>query len=203
MRFKFLCLLTVLLAGEFVYAGSNDIRLHVRTDNTKVNGSAWDGFGGEGGMKGILFTLPTKGPPDIDVCLVEPDKHPVCFAKTLTRRNGKTELASLCHNSYECDMFDFRTLPDLFGVLIIDLDKFGKHDLIDGVIVSKTRRKRSDPGVLSLDNRLRKLAKEKAPYISKGEEMRRARPAPVVLLEDCLENSPCRLRQSKITFIKF
>ncbi len=133
----------------------------------------------------------------------KPDKRPVCFAKTIPKRNGKIELASLCHNSYECDMFDLRALQDLFGLLIIDLDKFGKHDLIDVVIVSKTRRERSDPEILALDNRLRKLAKDRAPYLTKGEELRRARRASVVLLEDCLEKSPCQLRQSTIVFFKF
>lgn len=156
--------------------------LTVTADNTKGNGSPWDGVPG---LRDSAANLNSK--PDIAVCIVEPDKKPQCIWRPQGRR-----LFSVCQNSHTCK-FDNVTLPAVpFGLLFIDID-VRRHDLIDMVILTGNATTEGEAGI---ERALRSALATLTPALSEGAADRGLLKAKTLPLQQCIATAECRLSQS-------
>lgn len=157
--------------------------LTVTADNTKRNGSPWDGVPG---LRESAANFNSK--PDIAVCIIEPDKKPNCLWRPQGRR-----LLSVCQNSNTCK-FENLTLPPLpFGLLFIDID-VRRHDVIDSVILTGNATTAGESGV---DRALRAALATLTPAISEDAAERELRRTKTVPLQQCAVTPDCRLTQSQ------
>lgn len=156
--------------------------LTITADNTKSNGSPWDGVPG---LRDSAANLNSK--PDIAVCIVEADKKPQCIWQPQGRR-----LFSVCQNSYTCT-FDNVTLPPVpFGLLFIDIDA-RRHDLIDIAIMTGNATTAGESGI---ERALRLALATLTPALSESATERGLLKAKTLPLQQCTVTPECRLSQS-------
>lgn len=181
MRMIALAVFALLVAGN-ASAQTTAYNMTVTADNTKSNGSPWDGVPG---LRDSTANFNSK--PDIAVCIVEPEKKPQCIWRPQGRR-----LFSFCQNSHTCK-FDNVTLPRVpFGLLFIDID-IRRHDLIDIVILAGNA---TTDGEAAVERALRSALATLTPALSEGAADRGLLKAKTLPLQQCVVTAECRLSQS-------
>jgi hypothetical protein len=103
---------------------------------------------------------------------------------------------SPCPSAYNCE-FDEIKLPDedMFGLVVID-PAMTVINLVDAVVVTRTRRTKKDPEVRAFDEQLREAVNKLAPP-GPFEVKRRLRQFEVRTLNECSKG--CKFSQSEIT----
>jgi hypothetical protein len=158
----------------------------VTADQTKENGSPWDGIPG---LKNSKLNL--NHAPDIAVCLVRAREKPDCLWKPEGAR-----LLSLCQNSWTCKFWNVPlTLP--VGVVLIDIDA-RNHDAIDTLILTDNSSKEA---LAEISDSMRTAMSILQPQRSEDTKEHLVRDAKIIPIGDCAAKA-CRLTQSEITIEK-
>lgn len=182
MRLIVLVLIALMFAVE-ARAQTAAYDLTVTADNTKSNGSPWDGVPG---LRESAANFNSK--PDIAVCIVEADKKPNCIWKPQGRR-----LFSVCQNAHTCTFENVKLPPVPFGLLFIDID-IRRHDLIDLVIIAGNA---TTDGEAAVERSLRAALATLKPALSEGAADRGLLKAKTIPLQQCVTTPDCRLTQSQ------
>lgn len=154
----------------------------VTADQTKTNGSPWDGVPGLKNSK-----LNVNHAPDIAFCVVRAQQRPDCFWKQQGSR-----LLSQCQNAWTCKFPGVSlTLP--VGIVLIDIDA-RNHDAIDALILTGNSSKEA---LAEITDSMRAAMSILQPQRSEDTREHLARDAKIVPIEDCAAK-PCRLTQSEI-----
>lgn len=181
----------LILAAMLGPARAEKVDVSVRIQERQASGLPWRGTAMPNLMHGpLMFGQLHSTAPSPILCLVRVSAQAVCF------NVGQRGVQSPCPLSFDCE-FESVDLPrePVFGLLLLSQGMVNRA-MVDGLVLTRGRRSRTDAEVEAIDQRLRELAAQIAPP-DRTEAQRRTRRFAIREVAECVDG--CVLQQSRLT----